>query len=202
MKFQSGSPSSSRRSDVSRLLDPSYASSSSRSYSSQTMIYVDDNGEMHDPDFRQFPTFPVSDRQRGKRPADAFSTPSWDEEEEDSYDASNYRRFPYSMCPASPIHSSPPSSPVSYSSSESWMTRNSSDSFAQKLHKKQNHSSADSRSFCSYQEQEAVEEVAKEEEESTKSAPNTTVKMEWQALQLTVSMGAFRVKRKIRNALK
>ncbi|KAJ7583230.1 hypothetical protein C8J56DRAFT_893959 [Mycena floridula] len=198
MKFQSSSPSSSKRSDVSRLLDPSYASSSSRSYSSHSMIYVDDNGEMHDPDFRQFPTFPVSDRQRGKRPVDAFSTLDWDGEEEDSYDASKYCRFPYSTRPASPIHCSPPSSPVSYSSSESWVTTNTSDSFAQKLRKKQNRSSSDSRSLRSYEE--VVEEVA--EEEITRSSPNTTVKKEWQALQLTVSMGAFRVKRKIKNALK
>ncbi|KAH9931722.1 uncharacterized protein BXZ73DRAFT_47230 [Epithele typhae] len=54
---------STRASDVSRLLDPAYASSSSSSSASpstpesqtQTRAYVDHNGDFHDPDYRDFP---------------------------------------------------------------------------------------------------------------------------------------------------
>lgn len=49
-----------QQSDIARLLDPSYASSSSSGSSSgpsysQTRVYVDQKGELHDPDYRDFP---------------------------------------------------------------------------------------------------------------------------------------------------
>ncbi|TBU35541.1 hypothetical protein BD311DRAFT_647410 [Dichomitus squalens] len=53
---------SSRAADISRLLDPAYASSSTSSSSvsaspasPQTRVYVDHHGEIHDPDYRDFP---------------------------------------------------------------------------------------------------------------------------------------------------
>ena len=53
---------STRAADISRLLDPAYASSSSSSSTcptpspqTQTRAYVDHNGDLHDPDFRDFP---------------------------------------------------------------------------------------------------------------------------------------------------
>ncbi|KZT09552.1 uncharacterized protein LAESUDRAFT_674317, partial [Laetiporus sulphureus 93-53] len=57
---------STRAADISRLLDPAYASASSSSGSStctsptqhkndQTRAYVDRNGDLHDPDYRDFP---------------------------------------------------------------------------------------------------------------------------------------------------
>ncbi|KAI0823596.1 hypothetical protein BC628DRAFT_1411601 [Trametes gibbosa] len=54
---------STRAADISRLLDPAYASSSSSSTVSattpsphtQTRAYVDHNGDLHDPDYRDFP---------------------------------------------------------------------------------------------------------------------------------------------------
>ncbi|KAJ3484755.1 hypothetical protein NLI96_g5418 [Meripilus lineatus] len=48
---------SSRASDISRLLDPTYtsASSSSSSPESPSRAYVDHRGDLHDPDYRDFP---------------------------------------------------------------------------------------------------------------------------------------------------
>ncbi|KAH9079326.1 hypothetical protein EDB83DRAFT_2513860 [Lactarius deliciosus] len=43
-----------RVADVSRILDPSYLSSSASS--SPTSVYADTNGILHDPDYRHFPT--------------------------------------------------------------------------------------------------------------------------------------------------
>lgn len=61
----------SRQADISRLLDPAYASSSTASaHSSSTNVractraYVDHTGEMHDPDYRDFPV--LSPRQPPK----------------------------------------------------------------------------------------------------------------------------------------
>ncbi|KAI0693364.1 hypothetical protein BC835DRAFT_1415987 [Cytidiella melzeri] len=50
----------SKQADVSRLLDPSYASSSTASDSdSPSRAYVDHHGDMHDPDYRDFPVLSV-----------------------------------------------------------------------------------------------------------------------------------------------
>jgi hypothetical protein len=53
---------STRESDIARLLDPAYSSPNSHAAfkSSKTAIkevYVDHHGDLHDPDFRDFPTF-------------------------------------------------------------------------------------------------------------------------------------------------
>ncbi|KAI1788386.1 hypothetical protein LXA43DRAFT_974857 [Ganoderma leucocontextum] len=61
---------SSRAADISRLLDPAYASSSTSSSSvsaspasqTQTRVYVDHNGEIHDPDYRDFPVLRATAR--------------------------------------------------------------------------------------------------------------------------------------------
>ncbi|KAI0723814.1 hypothetical protein C8T65DRAFT_627514 [Cerioporus squamosus] len=69
---------SSRAADISRLLDPAYASSSSSSSmcptpspQTQTRAYVDHNGDLHDPDYRDFPvlrpTSRASDNQKRRR---------------------------------------------------------------------------------------------------------------------------------------
>jgi hypothetical protein len=65
--------SSKHAADLSRLLDPSYCSASTKGYVSQA--YVDPYGDLHDPDYRHFPTsFPSSSssssakRQNSPRP--------------------------------------------------------------------------------------------------------------------------------------
>ncbi|KAI0748422.1 hypothetical protein C8Q80DRAFT_737925 [Daedaleopsis nitida] len=72
---------STRAADISRLLDPAYASSSSSSSMSatpspyQTRAYVDHNGDLHDPDYRDFPVLRPSSRshQPSKRRTSASS---------------------------------------------------------------------------------------------------------------------------------
>ncbi|KAH9843106.1 uncharacterized protein C8Q71DRAFT_853604 [Rhodofomes roseus] len=59
-----------RAADISRLLDPAYASGSSSSSAStaspthhkhgQTRAYVDRHGDLHDPDYRDFPVLPAT----------------------------------------------------------------------------------------------------------------------------------------------
>ncbi|CDO68643.1 hypothetical protein BN946_scf184996.g74 [Trametes cinnabarina] len=60
---------STRAADISRLLDPAYASTSSSSSMSatppphaQTRAYVDNNGDLHDPDYRDFPVLRQTSR--------------------------------------------------------------------------------------------------------------------------------------------
>ncbi|ETW86258.1 hypothetical protein HETIRDRAFT_415213 [Heterobasidion irregulare TC 32-1] len=57
---------SSRAADISRLLDPSYSSSSSSS--SPTSVYVDHQGDLHDPDYRDFPAVHARDLASRRRP--------------------------------------------------------------------------------------------------------------------------------------
>jgi hypothetical protein len=79
---------STRASDIARLLDPAYASPShqrtSKALGSRSAIrevYVDHHGDLHDPDFRDFPTFGHS-KLRWER---AYTDESDDEEEEENY---------------------------------------------------------------------------------------------------------------------
>lgn len=59
-----------RQADISRLLDPAYASSSTSAHSSTANVraaaraYVDHTGEMHDPDYRDFPVLPPRHHQK------------------------------------------------------------------------------------------------------------------------------------------
>ncbi|KAF7799620.1 hypothetical protein EIP86_010858 [Pleurotus ostreatoroseus] len=66
----------SRAADITRLLDPTYAShnssssgSSSRSASQplQTRAYVDHHGDLHDPDYRDFPVLPTRPKSNAPR---------------------------------------------------------------------------------------------------------------------------------------
>ncbi|OJA20400.1 hypothetical protein AZE42_05365 [Rhizopogon vesiculosus] len=79
---------STRASDIARLLDPAYASPSHQtaskalgSRSAVKEVYVDHHGDLHDPDFRDFPTFGHS-KPRWER---AYTDESDDEEEEENY---------------------------------------------------------------------------------------------------------------------
>lgn len=61
-----------QQSDIARLLDPSYASASSSGSSSgpsysQSRVYVDQHGDLHDPDYRDFPIVRSTSRSRSKR---------------------------------------------------------------------------------------------------------------------------------------
>ncbi|THH20895.1 hypothetical protein EW146_g540 [Bondarzewia mesenterica] len=84
---------SSRAADISRLLDPTYSSSSTSS--SPTSVYVDHHGDLHDPDFRDFPVVHPRDLATRRRPAwergfddddDLSTTPEEDEIDGDAFD--------------------------------------------------------------------------------------------------------------------
>ncbi|CCM02141.1 uncharacterized protein FIBRA_04218 [Fibroporia radiculosa] len=127
-----------RAADISRLLDPVYASGSSSSGSStypsaphhnkrgQTRAYVDRNGDLHDPDYRDFPVYAPSarttagrrrrasngmprsrshSRQRDRYPSYSMARPEWerdwsteveDEEEDDLVDDDSESQSHYS----------------------------------------------------------------------------------------------------------
>ncbi|KAG1863620.1 hypothetical protein DFJ58DRAFT_725046 [Suillus subalutaceus] len=73
---------STRASDIARLLDPAYASPSHQTAfkalgrTAIREVYVDHHGDLHDPDFRDFPTF-----------GHAHSKPSWEQTYADESDA-------------------------------------------------------------------------------------------------------------------
>ncbi|PSR77570.1 hypothetical protein PHLCEN_2v7760 [Hermanssonia centrifuga] len=73
----------SRAADISRLLDPAYTSSSSSSSGSssrsssqqtQTRAYVDHHGDLHDPDYRDFPVLPTRQKPNAPRRRHTAST--------------------------------------------------------------------------------------------------------------------------------
>lgn len=52
----------SRQADISRLLDPAYASTSTAPGTTCSRAYVDHRGDLHDPDYRDFPVLPAKRR--------------------------------------------------------------------------------------------------------------------------------------------
>ncbi|KAF5364567.1 hypothetical protein D9758_005506 [Tetrapyrgos nigripes] len=126
--------------DISRLLDPAYSSIAPSSLS-QTRVYVDHHGHLHDPDYRHFPpTSPKKPARRNRRAssgasANPFSSrPSWelgvDDDEFDEYDldgelepssssSPKYPTFTLSSYSPSPSYSSSSPSPLSTNFHES-----------------------------------------------------------------------------------
>ncbi|KAJ7599839.1 hypothetical protein C8J56DRAFT_1019332 [Mycena floridula] len=211
----------SKRAEASRLLDPSYASSSSSSsLYSPLRVWVDNNGDLHDPDYRQFPLFEKksSPRRTLSSSIDPFALhspqrPSWELANEEDDDASIFEAEledkhhgasrptspSYSVRSASPLYppSSYSSSPTSYD--DSWLS-SASDSFSleaeHKLKKKRRE-----RRF-SLDSEETVEEVAESKEISEAPKRSDAMKKEWQMLQLVVRIGVFRMRRRVRDAFK
>ncbi|KAE9402423.1 hypothetical protein BT96DRAFT_918262 [Gymnopus androsaceus JB14] len=114
--------------DIFRLMDPSYHSSSS---SEQAKAYIDCRGEMHDPDFHDFPVYPTRTvRSRcGKRVSDS----QWEEDEEDELEeqesrAQQYHRRQSSRRPRSSQSNHMRDYPTSTSNSYSSSTHYSSSS--------------------------------------------------------------------------
>ncbi|KIJ16699.1 hypothetical protein PAXINDRAFT_10410 [Paxillus involutus ATCC 200175] len=121
---------STREADVARLLDPAYASPNTHSAlrfskTAAKEVYVDHHGDLHDPDFRHFPTFGHthtnvhSQRPRWER-ADADDDDSDDEEYEEEQKRSSFeaqRRRPSSTIPyyTTPVYY-PYEEPSSYES--------------------------------------------------------------------------------------
>lgn len=97
---------STRASDISRLMDPSYSSSSS---SQSPHVYVDHSGDFHDPDYRDFPI--VARKPRWEQ--------TWsdrdqlDEDDEGEVDDDRFTRFSAYHTPTSRRSTSRPRSPTS-----------------------------------------------------------------------------------------
>ncbi|KAI0080517.1 hypothetical protein K474DRAFT_1704593 [Panus rudis PR-1116 ss-1] len=66
----------SRAEDISRLLDPAYSSSTSSSPGSSSRAYVDHRGDLHDPDYRDFPIYSGAKTTRKQRRTSASSARS------------------------------------------------------------------------------------------------------------------------------
>ncbi|KAJ7597558.1 hypothetical protein C8J56DRAFT_882971 [Mycena floridula] len=216
----------SKRAEASRLLDPSYASSSSSSSSySPQRVWMDNNGDLHDPDYRQFPLFEKksSPRRTSSSSIDPFALyspqrPSWElaNEEEDD-DASIFEteledKHHRASRPTSPSYSrsaSPIYPPSSYSSSptsyddDSWLS-SASDSFSLEAEHKLKKKRRERRFSLDSEEtvEETVEEVAEGKEISETPKRSDAMKKEWQMLQLVVRIGVFRMRRRVRDALK
>lgn len=95
---------STRAADISRLLDPAYASSSSSSSMSatpsphaQTRAYVDHNGDLHDPDYRDFPVLRTTTHSPTTRKQRRTSTGSANAARSRSHD-----RYPVNANPTRP----------------------------------------------------------------------------------------------------
>ncbi|KAJ7582222.1 hypothetical protein C8J56DRAFT_1029080 [Mycena floridula] len=209
----------SKRAEASRLLDPSYASSSSPSSSYFPLrVWMDNNGDLHDPDYRHFPLFEKksSPRRTSSSSIDPFAQyspqrPSWELANEEGDNASISEAEPEhkhhrASRPTSPSYSgrfaSPLYPPSSYSSSQtsyddSCMS-SASDSFSleaeHKLKKKrrERHFSLDSEETI----EETVEEVAESKEISEAPKRSDAMKKEWQMLQLVIRIGVFRMRRR------
>jgi hypothetical protein len=92
--------SAARAADISRILDPSYSSSSASS--SNVHAYVDRNGDLHDPDYRHFPIAhqPNTSKRHSSQSSHGYNLaarPRWelfDEDaldmEDDEYDVGEY----------------------------------------------------------------------------------------------------------------
>jgi hypothetical protein len=81
-------------SDINYMLDPSYSPSSSYSSgsSSNTMAYCDEDGFLHDPDYRMFAVLPTNKRSRTK--SDASRWDAGDDEEEEDWERREFDRYP------------------------------------------------------------------------------------------------------------
>ena len=105
-KHQSAYAPSTRASDISRLLDPSYSSSnrvdmpSSSLGPHQTSVYVDHSGDFHDPDYRDFPILNFSKKPRWEH---TWSDRDHITEEDEDIDDDRFRSRRFN-----PYHSSTP----------------------------------------------------------------------------------------------
>jgi len=190
----------SKRADVSRLLDPIYASSLSSS-SNQNTVYVDDAGDLHDPDYRHFPS---------------LSRPSWEaaEQEEEVFGEA----YPSPLFPSRPLSPAPyfsaqlSSSPSSMASNETWLS--AAESYEtelkgrswrneQKLKKRRLEIEGDEHEFVGDEsDQEEDSEPSHNQSHDPTSTCSDAVKKEWQALQLQIRIGVFRLKRRVRDSFK
>ncbi|KAK0482613.1 hypothetical protein IW261DRAFT_1042800 [Armillaria novae-zelandiae] len=220
---------SAKRAEASRLLDPSYYSST---HNSQPRVYIDRKGNMHDPDYRHFPVLsasPASSASSSSPLSRRATRPQWesaytyesaipdddDEIQGDYYDPfTNYalRRSSSLTRPTTPYY--PSSSPVSdfespFDDSEEKPCSVISKAFRPRKCRDKRRASLDSTVEESYYPGETVPELEdddeEEEEQEKQERPTPTcseaMKQQWQSISLTVSFGVFRARRRMKRVL-
>ncbi|KAK0476527.1 hypothetical protein EDD18DRAFT_1215209 [Armillaria luteobubalina] len=219
---------SAKRAEASRLLDPSYYTSS---HTYQPRVYIDRKGNMHDPDYRHFPVLSSSPASTSSSPISRRATrPQWeagytyesaipddDDIQGDYYDPfTNYalRRSSSLTRPTTPYY--PSSSPVSdfespFDDAEEKPCSVITKAFRPRKCREKRRASLDSTVEESYypDEPEAVPELEddddEEEEQQKQERPAPTcseaMKKQWQSISLTVSFGVFRARRRMRRVL-
>lgn len=196
MKFLNPHPPANKMpQDTSRfaaILDPSHYHTQSSPV--QPRVYVDRKGNMHDPDYHLFPVAPAS-------PTYTHSSLNSEEEE---YEALNT----LSSSRRSSISShSPSSSSFAYSPIGAASNLPCPSTIADRLTKRT--SKCNRRvSLDSYEEEEIEDEdleLGEEEQEQEKDrlrCGSDAVKRELQSIALSMSIGVFRARRRVKNALR
>jgi len=208
--------------DIYRLMDPSYHPHTSSS--APARAYVDRRGEMHDPDFHYFPvsTFGRSARSRRGRRVSNLADDEEDELEEDGYESQQvHRRQSYrrprstqsstvhpSIYSASSSSSSPSSSPSSFSSplpiSPVLGDKPHHHSHLLKKLRRRSVGSTSSFDYDSYDDYTDPEEVDSDQGHSSGTEVvershtdfSQTMKKQWTAVSLSLSIQLFRAKRR------
>ncbi|KAF8915457.1 hypothetical protein CPB85DRAFT_1294526 [Mucidula mucida] len=171
------------QSDISRILDPSYYSSSK--HTTQPRVYYDRKGNMHDPDYRHFPIMPSS----------YATTSSLDSDEEEQYVDPFSQPRAYSR--ASPFPSSSPASSL-FNSSLSHDAHKLKKSRRASLDSYQEEEEDESEEgYDSWDEEVDAQKTMKKPEMSCSEA----MKRQLQTLSFSLGYGVFRARRRVRNAL-
>ena len=168
--------SAARAADISRILDPSYSSSSASS--SNMHAYVDRNGDLHDPDYRHFPIAhqPNSSKRHSSQSNYGYnssSRPRWELIDEDALDLKDDDEYDVGEYPThGRVNNKRPSSFSTYSRSSPSYSPNYS-YHPQPLinHNSPPHSTtfdSDDTVFDEYEEFEHEAFVEKEKKESRK----------------------------------
>jgi hypothetical protein len=199
---------SSRAADIARLLDPSYSNNSPFT----KHVYVDHHGDLHDPDYRDFPPVAHSHTTRTTRPRWETADVSVDDDDDDepspSYSYSprgSARRFPhptYSLT-HSPTYSSWESDATCFSASDPFGEDEKS-SVPRRAHR---------RTACPPKPAEPLDEDEDADADQERDpvplplfpdcAPSCSqaLRRRWHALALRFRFGVFRAQRKVRRRL-
>ncbi|KAK0211276.1 hypothetical protein DFS33DRAFT_1298539 [Desarmillaria ectypa] len=206
-------------SEASRLLDPSYYSTT---HNYQPRVYIDHKGNMHDPDYRHFPVLSSSPSSSlsSNSPLDRRnSRPHWetgytyqsaipDDDDNDDQGGDYYdpftnnphvlklRRSSSLTRPTTPYY--PESPPLD---DRSVMKK----AFRPRKCREKRRASLDSTVEESYYPEVEEEEEKQEQEQEQEQRPSPTcaeaMKKHWQSISLTVSFGVFRARRRMRRVL-
>ncbi|KAF8916137.1 hypothetical protein CPB85DRAFT_1291734 [Mucidula mucida] len=176
------------------ILDPAYYSQ--KQTSAQPRVFVDRQGNMHDPDYRHFPS--VSSYSSGSSSFPSSSSVEEEDDEEIYVDPFSPQARRSSSLPPTPSSSYVYSSPTPNPGPSDAKPRRCGFT---KCH--QRHSMDSYHVHESDEEEEGEEYMSEEEEERPKSQQpdKHSVKRQLQSVSLSLSVSAFRARRKVKEAL-